>query len=441
MNGFLENLRTLQPMPVAILGAGKSGQGVVNLLDRMEWEYEIFDEQERAFEMADARNCSVVITSPGFKPNHSWIIRAIEAGKEILSEVEFGTLFLKKQRVVSITGTNGKTSVTTMLEHVARNSQMKVVAGGNLGIPLTQLVADGLGSETTVFLETSSYQARNLKYFKPTDVVWTNFAPDHLDYHGTKKEYFRSKYRLLELNEFKKCMVGRSVVDEGKKMGFDFPDSVEIIDPLVKENVPLGENHFLLSNPQLENLAFVEKWFLHGGIKRNEFYKLIRNYVGQPFRLQKVESNIEGVNFWNDSKSTNLASTIAACKSFTRKLFWIGGGQSKGEEIKSFARSLRPFIDKAFLVGDTGPELHQIFQDCGSWSTLCKNLKEAVEKAVSFSGRSIDILFSPGFASFDTHENYVERGKAFDRIVLDLKKAREIDTSLFVQSFAIQTGR
>ena len=441
MRSNLEKFKKLQPAPVAIFGAGLSGQGVKNLLDRMEWEYQIFDEQGRAFELKDARNCSVVVTSPGFHPQHPWHKLAEKEGKEILGELEFGALFLENQKVVAITGTNGKTSVTSLMQYVCQECGIKSEVAGNIGKPITQVIAEGLNQKTTILLETSSFQARNLKNFKPTEVIWTNFAPDHLDYHKNLNEYYRAKYQLLKFNEFEKCMVGESVHDFGKKNGFIFPESIKIISKLAKENVPLPPNHFLTCEPQLENLAMVEGWFADLGLSRNDFYKIAENYHGQPHRLQKLKSTIKGITFWNDSKATNLASVKAACKNFTEKLFWIGGGKSKGEDLEKFAFSLKPYIKKAFLFGDTGPALNRAFKSQGLWSVLCQDLKDAVTRAVGFTTSPINILFSPGFSSFDQYQNYHERGKHYQDIVLDLKKGREEDTSLVFKPFALPTGR
>ena len=441
MREVLKKFKKLQPAPVAIFGAGLSGQGVKNLLDRMEWEYQIFDEQGRAFEMADARNCSMVVTSPGFYPQHPWYKLAEKEGKEILGELEFGALFLDGQKVVAITGTNGKTSVTTLMHHVCQARGIKSVIAGNVGTPITELIAEGLHQETTIFLETSSFQARNLKYFKPTEVIWTNFAPDHLDYHYNLNEYFRAKYRLLEFNKFEKCMVGESVHHYGKKHGFIFPESVKIIGKFSKQQVSLPTNHFLSNAPQLENLALVESWFTQRGLNQNDFYKIVENYHGQPHRLQVIKSKIKDITFWNDSKATNHSAVLAACKNFTGKLFWIGGGKSKGEDLEGFAGLLKPYIKKAFLFGETGPALHSALKNHGLWSVLCEDLKDAVTSAIRFATSPMDILFSPGFSSFDQYKNYQERGKHFEDIVLDLKKGREEDTSLIFKPFALPTGR
>lgn len=441
MNEVIKSFYELQPQPVAIFGAGKSGQGVRNLLDKLGWEYQLFDEQERAFEMADARNCSIVVTSPGFLPNHSWIQKAENLGKRIISEYEFGGLFLDGQSVVAVTGTNGKTSVTKLIEHVAQRRQIPVVAGGNLGVPITQLIANGIEKGTTVILETSSFQSKGLHSFKPNEVIWTNFAPDHLNYHGTIEDYFHSKFQLLKINGFRNCIIGRSVFDFAKKNNISIPSSVRIIDPLPLDEIKLPKNHYLCSVPQRENISFVREWSVNKGISSGEFFRLAESYSGEKHRLQRVVKRENGVTFWNDSKATNLASVVAACRSFSGKLFWIGGGQDKGEEIDSFTRFLKPYVERAFLFGETASSLHKSFNRLGCFSTLCDSLKDAVHEAFRLSNKSINILLSPGFASYDLYKSYAERGKEFERIVLDLKSNREKGTSVYSQSLALQTGR
>ena len=441
MKELLKILKESQPSPVAIFGAGISGQGVKHLLDKMGWENQIFDEQGRVFEKADARNCSIVVYSPGFKPGHPWFKKAKTENKLCLSELDFGSLFLSDQKVTAITGTNGKSSVTTLLHQVSCNHGVQSVAGGNLGIPLCELLAQGVESNAEIFLEVSSFQSSKLVYFKPDGVIWTNFTPDHLDHHGGLKEYFLAKYNLMQRAGFRNCLVGRSVADACEDMGIKLPESVVVVDPLIKGQVPYEKDHFLVSYPQLENLALSKYWFQQRGMKVDTFFQLAFNYIPERHRLQCIGKDPEGPNFWNDSKSTNLASALAACKNFAHSLFWIGGGGNKGESVKDFALRLKPYITRAFLYGETGGQLHKELRASGCWSMLCESLKDAVHQSFCFADQNTDILFSPGFCSFDQFKNYEERGKSFEKLVLDLKKIIQKGTPLSTQSFALQTGR
>ncbi len=430
-----------KPRRVAILGAGTSGQAVKNLLDRMEWMNKTYDERDRTFAHADVRACSFVVASPGFPPDHAWIKLAENAGKKVLSEPDLGALFLRNHKIVAVTGTNGKTSVTTLLAHVATEAGHSVVAGGNLGVPLCQLLADGLSESTEVYLETSSFQAGTLRYLRPSGVIWTNFDTDHLDYHGNLKEYFRAKYRLVEICSSTEVFVGRSVVDAARRFNFKLPEEVSVIDSFDRKMVPFDNRHFLVQFPQLENLALVHEWFRKRGMDMKSFFRYAKNYRPEDHRLKKMQTTVQGVAFWNDSKSTNLSSVVAACKNFARKIFWIGGGKGKGEDPSTFVTGLIPYVEKAFLFGESGRSLHEAFEQRGTWSMLCHNLKDAVEQCHARASRATEVLFSPGFSSFDGYSGYAERGNSFEKIVLDLKNALEGDTQVSFNKFAQQTGR
>ena len=121
---------------------------------------------------------------------------AKNCGKEIVAETDFAASFTES-KIISITGTNGKTTLATFLAHLWNVNGMPAIAAGNIGLPLSQVIADGLGKDTTVFLETSSFQADDLRYIKPEAVIWTNFEEDHLDHHETKQSYFNAKACLL----------------------------------------------------------------------------------------------------------------------------------------------------------------------------------------------------------------------------------------------------
>ena len=179
----------LTKQPIAILGNGKSGQGAHALLQKIGWGSIIYDQTENDFRASDAGKTSLVIYSPGFVPDHPWIELAKKCGKLVLSEVDFAAKFLDA-RVVAITGTNGKSSLTTILAHVWSKIGRTGFAGGNLGEPLSSILANEDTSQSTLFLEMSSFQARGLHVLNPTYTLWTNFSPDHLNYHGSMRDYF-----------------------------------------------------------------------------------------------------------------------------------------------------------------------------------------------------------------------------------------------------------
>ena len=187
-----EEWSKLTKKPVAILGNGKSGQGALALLRKIGWDSVIYDQLENDFCASDVGKTSLVIYSPGFVSDHPWIELAQNSGKPVLSEVDFAAKFLDTD-IVAITGTNGKSSLTTILAHVWNKIGRDCFAGGNLGEPLSSILTNQDTSKSILFLEMSSFQARGLQVLKPAHTLWTNYSADHLNYHGSLRDYFLSK--------------------------------------------------------------------------------------------------------------------------------------------------------------------------------------------------------------------------------------------------------
>ncbi len=416
--------------PVAILGSGISGRAAEKLLASQGIESELFDEKSRNFKKRDANSCSFVVQSPGFRPDHQWVRQAIEAGKTVISEVDLGMQYSDHSEIIAITGTNGKTSLTSILGHIARKLKIPCIELGNIGIPLSEAVRNREVTKKIIFHETSSFQAASSQNFHPDCVLWTNFDTDHLDYHHSEKEYFLSKLKIANsCKNPRKVLIGSSVKETARKYGIQLNILFREIAPLSLEDCPVKIGSFHQSLPQLENLAFAIKWFEHKGISKSQCFDALQGYQPHPHRLKKV-TTINEISFWNDSKSTNLASTLAACRSFPEKVIWIGGGKNKGQQIDKFSSSLYPYLQSVFLIGETSFELSKYFGQKGIKSEICENLKVAISEAFKCAKKCTNILFSPGFASFDMFANYSARGNSFESLVFDLKSALQVTTKL-----------
>jgi len=421
-----------QGKPVAVLGGGISGLAACKLLNQRGLDTQLFDEKTRVFNESDARDCSFIVRSPGFCPSHEWIRIAVDSKKTILSEVDLGFSLTKPLEIVAITGTNGKTSLTSILNHVANNLNLPSLALGNIGTPISDAVSNNLVEDKIVFHETSSFQALTSNYFKPNSLLWTNFSSDHLDYHRSEVEYFLAKLKIAN-----QCLcpsqvfLGKSVIESARKFGLILNPSFRRVDPLIVDGNDLNLPAFFMTKPQLENLAFALAWFQEKGVSKTQFFDHLDGYIPPKYRLSKT-SVVNQVSFWNDSKSTNLSSTLAAVKSLDKKIIWIGGGRSKGQKLEEFSRTLYPHIHKAFLIGETANELSELLRSKDVEAVVCQNLEEAIYRAFKHANSPSDILFSPGFASFDMFKDYSQRGKSFETIVFDLKTALQKTTKIEV---------
>ena len=434
---FLKDLLKRSTGSVAVLGNGLSGRAVEDLLNKEGYACDMFDQKDKLFGRENARNCSLVITSPGFPPSHEWIKLAEKEGKTIITELDLGMCYSRARSLVGITGTNGKTSLATILSHVANNLGLPSIALGNIGHPLASAEASGKTIGKNIFLETSSFQASQSTVLRLDSLLWTNFSPDHLDYHLSEREYFLAKLKLANrCKNSNNVWIGESVLSNAQKFGISINPNFQVVQSLGKKDIPLDVNPFFKSIPQSENLAFALQWTSGFGISHKQFFKALEGYEPEPHRLQKVD-DVNQVSFWNDSKSTNLASVVAACRSFSEKIIWIGGGKNKGQQVSDFAKSLKPYLAGAFLIGEMSLPLNQCLMARGIKSTICKSLKDALHLAFQAAVRQQKILFSPGFSSFDMFSNYSVRGNSFKSLVFDLKRTSQEDTKLPVTHLQI----
>ena len=419
MSNLLKDWKNLRQYPAAVLGAGVSGKGVCELLKHLNWEYRVYDEQGHVFDKSEACSCSIIISSPGFNANHPWKLLAKKYGKNLISEIDFSSYFLKS-KIIGITGTNGKTSVTSFLTHLWESIGHNAISAGNIGFPLSRTVLREK-QNNTVFLEISSFQAEDMVSTKLDSLLWTNLDTDHIDQHGSMENYFRAKAKLIDLTKSNNIFVSQSVVDYAKKINYELPKKLEIFN-VDSELVRLSKHsNFFTTQPQILNLSLIKSFLNNQNVGRESLIRALKSYVPEPHRLQKVEI-VNDITFWDDSKATNFASAIAACENFKGNVYWIGGGRYKGGCIEELAKKIKPVIKKAFLIGESGRVLAGIFKKIGQPYILCKSLEDAVKKAFVEASSITNILLSPGFSSFDLFKNYQERGKLFKKFVLEIKK-------------------
>jgi len=359
MKEFPKDWAAMREWPVAILGEGKSGQALQGLLRKLGWDYLTFDQDGSSFDEQDLNKISLVVHSPGFRSDHPWILRAARYRKEIVNEIDFAARFLDG-KVIAITGTNGKSSLTTLLAHVWKKIGLSGFAGGNLGRPLSAIVAEEECKNSHTFLEISSFQARNIRFLKPDALLWTNFTADHLNFHQSEREYFKAKHRLVERTLSASTWVSSQVVEAALSFSSPLSDEIKVVPTEFTESFGLPSDHFLLTYPQRENLALAYAWLRAEGLDRETISAALADYLPEPHRLSKV-CTIHSVSFWNDSKATNLGSAVAACRNFSDPVLWIGGGQSKGENLDEYGTALSPYIERAFLIGEVAEKLHKVF--------------------------------------------------------------------------------
>ncbi len=413
----------LQPRllkPVAIFGGGVSGEGVRALLQALGVGSTIYDAKTREFTATAAKDHALAVFSPGFAPEHAWLQTADAAGLMCLGELDFASLFWRG-RVVAITGTNGKTTLTEFLTHALRSVGELAEAAGNIGRPLSRLAAETGGGtpEMIAICEASSFQTETLQHFRADATLWTNFAEDHLERHPGMEAYFSAKWALVPRTPPAMLFAGTSVLRYARKFGRAFPPAAVVATEAVPADARLADTVFA-DYPQRENFLLAAAWWQASGRDVAQLYAAAQSFRLGRHRLARVGEH-DGVVFWNDSKATNFHAVEAALGGFARPVLLIAGGKAKGGDLAGFVKRIAPHVKHAFLIGETQPVLATFCAAYHLPHTVCATLADAVHGAAAQAVAGDTVLLSPGFASFDMFRNYEDRGDQFEKLVRELR--------------------
>lgn len=417
--------------PVAVLGAGLSGEGVRALVAALGGEARLYDEngdKGAMFTAAAASAHKLVIFSPGFAPEHPWLGLARAAGAGCLGELDFASLFWHG-RLVAITGTNGKTTLTEFLAHALRSIGKVARATGNIGDPFSRLVVLTAGGERDEYAvcEVSSFQSETMQHFRADAALWTNFAEDHLERHRNLEGYFSAKWRLIEHTDPENVFVGSSVQRFARK--FDRP--LTRVVAVATEEQPGDERlagTVFAEYPQRENFLLAYAWWRAAGFDEAALVAAARTFVLGRHRLSRVAQH-GGVTYWNDSKGTNFHAVEAALAGFHAPVVLIAGGKPKGGDLAGFVHRIAPRVKHVVLIGETAEELAFHCATFRVAHSRAATLAEAVRRASELAAAGEHVLLSPGFASFDMFRNYEDRGQQFEELVRGLGEATEASAS------------
>jgi len=419
-----EILNPLLGYPVAVLGGGVSGRGVLALLEKIEAGGHLYDEKQSGalteFTAVDATAHRLVIFSPGFRPEHRWLVAARTAGCLCLGELDFAALFWRGT-VIAITGTNGKTTSTEFLTHALRQVGRDAHATGNVGFSFSQLAADldGGQAETVAVCEVSSFQSEVFVHFRADAALWTNLAEDHLERHEGLRAYFEAKWKLLDRTVGGVVLVGSSVQRFAADLGRALPAEACVATEDQSADVLLSGTVFA-QYPQRENFILIAAWWRQAGLAESALYAAAHSFVPGRHRLAQV-AQIDGVTYWNDSKATNFHAVEAALSGFGAPVLLIIGGRAKGGDFSGFVSRIVRRVKHAFIIGETRQTLADACVTHHVPFTLCSTLDEAVQKAAGRAVAEDHVLLSPGFASFDMFKNYEDRGDQFEKVVNKLR--------------------
>lgn len=428
--------------PVALFGRGKSAMSAQKLLSVYGIESVFYEEKNskdssgksETFKKSSLKKHALAVYSPAFRPDHTWIKSAQDVGIETLCEPDLAALAWKGKTIV-VTGTDGKTTTTNFTAKVLKDNDIPVVTAGNIGTPLSEYCADfakkGITTENiTAVCELSSFQTFKLKYLTCDALVWTNFAPDHMDWHTSMEEYFTAKRNILNRLKSKIFITDKSSALAALKYSAPFPDFAQILDFETSEakqealNIPKPFDTSIQSKNYAMVRELCKKMF---GITELALRSSAIDFSLPKYRFGNWTS-VNKVKFYNDSKATNAHSAIAALKELDGypNLIWIGGGKDKFCDLTELCNQVRTCALGAVLIGQTAPKLSSMLSGLPFGAKICSNLEEAVEIAYGMCPKAEGtVLFSPAFSSFGMFNGYAERGKSFENAVLCLKNLKE----------------
>jgi len=371
-------------------------------------------------------NADLIILSPGVPADLPLVLEARRRGLLVLSEVEFAWRHRARAPLAAVTGSNGKSTVTTLVAQMMQTAGMATVAGGNLGPPASELILDDHWQSWV--LEISSFQSETLAELRPRVGVFLNLSQDHLERHPDMAQYAAAKGRLFAKQEPSDTailnaddhLVAATITAARKRF---FSISAEADASLVDDRLQIGGETLIesgelqlsgrhnIANALAASLAAQEM-----GVSPEAIRETLRTFTGLPHRHRVVHS-AEGVVWIDDSKATNVGATIAALGGYPpRSVHLILGGLGKSQDFSLLARSAGHAAAAVYLIGEDASTIAKALEGITPPVEECGTIEKAVERARHQAQPGQWVLLAPACASFDQFPNYAERGKAFEQL-------------------------
>ena len=434
---------------ITVVGAGRTGieasnflvskHASVTLIDiksRIELEkniHSLLPKVRTLFECSEIPISSdLIVLSPGVDIHASFLEGARKRGTQIISEIELASRFTKTP-IIAVTGTNGKSTVTTLIGDILRQAGKKVAVGGNLGTPFIAL----LEQEPVDYfiLEISTFQLEGIKTFRPDIAIILNITPDHLDRHKTVEEYvnlkgrisaFQNEEDILVLNKDDESVMKQGERCKAKKVFFSLLDKVvegaylkngsifTYFDEKEQNILSVGKLQTAMQF-QTENLlsAIVVATLVNA--TKSDIANVAMRFKGLDHRVEWVRT-VHGIDFVNDSKGTNVGALHKSLKIFSRPIVLIAGGKDKGGDFRVLKELFKEKVKHLVLIGETKNKFREILNGSFSYEDA-ESMEDAVGRAMKKSIAGDIVLLSPGCSSFDMFESFVERGNQFKEIV------------------------
>jgi len=385
------------------------------------------------------RRQDLIVVSPGVPLDTPELVQVKSFGLPVIGELELAGRFLKGN-TVAITGSNGKTTTTTLLGEILKEGGLPTLVGGNIGVPVVSLI-DESTDQTWSVLEVSSFQLESTAQFHPKIAVILNITPDHLDRHGTFENYALAKERIFAAQDAGDFLVLNAdnvraahsaahsatsaywfsvehPVEQGAWLEQGFvvyraaPDgTTERIMPL--SGIPLKGAH------NVENVLAAVVAARLAGVPAEAIQRAVEEFRAVEHRLEYV-ATLNGIEFYNDSKATNVDATAKAVAAFSKGVHLILGGKDKNSDYTQLAQLLRDRVCAVYTIGAAAAKIESHLRGVVSIHS-CVTLDKAVNAAATAARPGDVVLLAPACSSFDQFENYEHRGRVFKELVNDCR--------------------
>ncbi len=381
------------------------------------------------------RDQDLIVVSPGVPGNVDPLQHARRLGIPVIGEIELTARFLDGH-IVAITGSNGKTTTTTLTGEIIASGGRKTLVGGNIGTPAVTFVEQS-SADTWVVLEISSFQLESIETFRPHISAILNITPDHLDRHGSMENYIAAKTRIFEnqtakdfaiLNADNEICRGLAKGLKPQVLWFSRHHAVErgafvqggailYRDTAEVAIMPVAEIA-LKGAHNVENVLAAVAIGMAAGVEPSSIRRAVKDFRAVEHRLEYV-ATLRGVQYYNDSKATNVDATIKALESFPANIHLILGGKDKGNDYSELAPLIAERAKRVYTIGAAAAKIESQIGTAVP-VTSAQTLESAVRKAADLASEGDIVLLAPACASFDQFPNYEERGRVFKELVQSL---------------------
>lgn len=441
---------------IVVIGAGESGAGAAVLAKQKGFDVFVTDKgpikqkykdvlsqhginwEEQQHTESLVLNADEVIKSPGIPGKAPLIKKLREQGTPIISEIEFAARYTNA-KMICITGSNGKTTTTTLVHHILEKAGLNVAMGGNVGTSFAMLVAEG--NYDYYVLELSSFQLDDMYEFRADIAILTNITPDHLDRYDYKLgNYAAAKFRITQNQRpedaFIYCLDDEVTMQELKHRTITAKQYPFSIREKVEEGAYLNNNELIINIHNNQLSMTIEELALQG--KHNTYNSMAAGIAARLLEVRKetvresladvqnVEHRMEfvarinNIDFVNDSKATNVNSTWYALESITTPVVWIVGGVDKGNDYSALVELVQTKVKAIIILGKDNAKIIKAFNGKVDTMVEAATAQEAVNLSYRLATKGDTVLLSPACASFDLFENYEDRGRQFKAAVRSL---------------------